>query len=68
MYVCSVFVVAVGVVQGGARVHTSKSGVAHLAFDNDIEAMRRVRACFVLCCYLFFLFACLFVVVLRLRS
>ena len=24
---------------GGAKAHTSKSGVAHLAFDNDIEAL-----------------------------
>ncbi len=28
---------------GGARVHTSKSGVAEGAFDNDIEAMTQVR-------------------------
>ena len=24
---------------GGARTHTSKSGVAHLAYNNDIEAL-----------------------------
>ncbi|KAI9182923.1 hypothetical protein H9P43_003835 [Blastocladiella emersonii ATCC 22665] len=28
---------------GGAKVHTSKSGVAHLAFDNDVEALARLR-------------------------
>lgn len=28
---------------GGASVHTSKSGVAHLAFDNDLEALARLR-------------------------
>ncbi|KAI8922227.1 carboxyl transferase [Powellomyces hirtus] len=28
---------------GGAKVHTTKSGVAHLAFDNDIEALARLR-------------------------
>lgn len=26
---------------GGAKVHTSKSGVAHLAFDNDLVALQR---------------------------
>jgi propionyl-CoA carboxylase beta chain len=29
---------------GGAKAHTTKSGVAHLAFDNDIEALSRLRA------------------------
>jgi len=28
---------------GGSKVHTTKSGVAHLAFENDIEALKRVR-------------------------
>ncbi|CAG8517930.1 23315_t:CDS:10 [Racocetra persica] len=28
---------------GGARAHTVKSGVAHNAFENDIEALQRVR-------------------------
>ncbi|KAM9981573.1 hypothetical protein ACTFIY_003884 [Dictyostelium cf. discoideum] len=28
---------------GGAKIHTTKSGVAHLAFDNDIDALKRVR-------------------------
>jgi len=28
---------------GGAKTHTSKSGVAHLAFDNDVEAIRGMR-------------------------
>ncbi|TPX73076.1 acetyl-CoA carboxylase [Chytriomyces confervae] len=28
---------------GGAKAHTTKSGVAHLAFDNDIEALARLR-------------------------
>eukprot|EP01114_Cavostelium_apophysatum_P008705 TRINITY_DN2142_c0_g1_i1.p1 TRINITY_DN2142_c0_g1~~TRINITY_DN2142_c0_g1_i1.p1 ORF type:complete len:545 (+),score=151.11 TRINITY_DN2142_c0_g1_i1:84-1718(+) len=28
---------------GGAKVHTSKSGVAHLAFENDIDAIARLR-------------------------
>ncbi|KNC96485.1 propionyl-CoA carboxylase beta chain, mitochondrial [Spizellomyces punctatus DAOM BR117] len=28
---------------GGAKPHTTKSGVAHLAFDNDIEALSRLR-------------------------
>eukprot|EP00835_Amoeboradix_gromovi_P005768 NODE_581_length_6441_cov_0.484390.p1 type:complete len:337 gc:universal NODE_581_length_6441_cov_0.484390:2604-1594(-) len=31
---------------GGAKVHTSKSGVAHLAFENDIEALAKVREFF----------------------
>eukprot|EP00834_Sanchytrium_tribonematis_P006162 NODE_429_length_7612_cov_0.787968.p4 type:complete len:347 gc:universal NODE_429_length_7612_cov_0.787968:4756-5796(+) len=31
---------------GGASVHTSKSGVAHLAFENDIEAMAKLREFF----------------------
>lgn len=26
---------------GGAKAHTSKSGVAHNAFENDIEALAR---------------------------
>lgn len=28
---------------GGAHTHTTKSGVAHLALDNDIEAIRALR-------------------------
>ena len=28
---------------GGAKTHTSKSGVAHGAFDNDMEALAAVR-------------------------
>jgi propionyl-CoA carboxylase beta chain len=28
---------------GGAKTHTSKSGVAHLAADNDIELLRVAR-------------------------
>ncbi|KYQ99821.1 transmembrane protein [Tieghemostelium lacteum] len=28
---------------GGSKVHTTKSGVAHLAFENDIDALKRVR-------------------------
>jgi propionyl-CoA carboxylase beta chain len=28
---------------GGAKTHTSKSGVAHVAFDNDVEALRGLR-------------------------
>ena len=28
---------------GGARTHSSKSGVAHRAFDNDVEALEGVR-------------------------
>ena len=31
---------------GGASVHTKKSGVAHLAFENDIEALSRLREFF----------------------
>jgi len=31
---------------GGAKPHTSKSGVAHLAYDNDIEALRMTRELF----------------------
>ena len=27
---------------GGAKTHTSKSGVAH-AFENDVEALRELR-------------------------
>jgi propionyl-CoA carboxylase beta chain len=28
---------------GGSKVHTSKSGVAHGAFANDVEALRAMR-------------------------
>ncbi|KAI9106115.1 carboxyl transferase [Phlyctochytrium arcticum] len=28
---------------GGAKAHTTKSGVAHAAFDNDVEALARLR-------------------------
>jgi len=28
---------------GGAKTHTTKSGVAHLAFENDIDALARLR-------------------------
>ena len=28
---------------GGANSHTTKSGVAHLAFDNDLEALSKLR-------------------------
>ena len=28
---------------GGAKTHTSLSGVAHGAFDNDVEAMKQIR-------------------------
>jgi propionyl-CoA carboxylase beta chain len=28
---------------GGSLVHTTKSGVAHLAFPNELEALERVR-------------------------
>ncbi|KAJ1977190.1 hypothetical protein H4R33_006267 [Dimargaris cristalligena] len=28
---------------GGSKAHTAKSGVAHQAFDNDIEALARLR-------------------------
>jgi propionyl-CoA carboxylase beta chain len=31
---------------GGAKTHTTKSGVAHLAFDNDIEALAKLREFF----------------------
>lgn len=31
---------------GGAKAHTTKSGVAHLAFDNDIEAISKLREFF----------------------
>ena len=31
---------------GGAKTHTSVSGVAHKAFDNDVEALRGMRALF----------------------
>jgi len=29
---------------GGAKVHTQTSGCAHLAFENDVDAMMRLRA------------------------
>lgn len=29
---------------GGAKVHTQTSGVAHLAFDNDVDALTRLRS------------------------
>jgi hypothetical protein len=29
--------------QGGAKTHCSVSGVAHKAFDNDVEALRQLR-------------------------
>ncbi|CAF0709774.1 unnamed protein product [Brachionus calyciflorus] len=29
---------------GGAKVHTQQSGVAHLAFENDIDALVRLRS------------------------
>lgn len=29
---------------GGAKVHTSQSGVAHLAFENDVDALIRLRS------------------------
>ncbi|KAL1920260.1 uncharacterized protein VTP21DRAFT_1406 [Calcarisporiella thermophila] len=28
---------------GGAKAHTTKSGVAHAAFENDVEALQRLR-------------------------
>lgn len=31
---------------GGAKTHTATSGVAHGAFDNDIEALRGIRELF----------------------
>lgn len=31
---------------GGAKTHTSKSGVAHGSFENDIEALQRIRDMF----------------------
>merc|ERR1740130_1418920 len=31
---------------GGAKTHTSKSGVAHLALDNDVAALQAMRALF----------------------
>ena len=31
---------------GGAKTHSAKSGVAHLAYDNDVEAMRMTRELF----------------------
>ena len=29
---------------GGAKMHTSVSGVAHLAFENDVDALARLRS------------------------
>ena len=29
---------------GGAKVHTQTSGCAHLAFENDVDALMRLRA------------------------
>ena len=29
---------------GGAKVHTKVSGVSHLAFDNDVDALIRLRS------------------------
>lgn len=29
---------------GGAKVHTTVSGVSHLAFDNDVDALTRLRS------------------------
>ena len=29
---------------GGAKVHTTQSGVAHLAFENDVDALVRLRS------------------------
>src|SRR3982750_4033123 len=31
---------------GGAKAHTVKSGVAHNAFDNDIQALKKTREFF----------------------
>uniref|UniRef100_A0A7S3LK18 Propionyl-CoA carboxylase beta chain, mitochondrial n=1 Tax=Aplanochytrium stocchinoi TaxID=215587 RepID=A0A7S3LK18_9STRA len=31
---------------GGAKSHTQKSGVSHLAFDNDVEALKMTRELF----------------------
>eukprot|EP00937_MAST-01D_sp_MAST-1D-sp2_P005583 g5583.t1 len=31
---------------GGAKTHTEVSGVAHLAYDNDVEGLRQMRALF----------------------
>lgn len=31
---------------GGAKTHTSKSGVAHAAFDNDVETLQQLREFF----------------------
>ncbi len=28
---------------GGAKTHTTKSGVAHRAFENDVDALARLR-------------------------
>ena len=30
-------------VLGGAKTHSSKSGVSHFQFDNDVEALRQIR-------------------------
>ena len=34
---------------GGASVHTTKSGVADLAFDNDVEALLMRGGCLIFC-------------------
>ena len=31
---------------GGAETHTSKSGVAHFAFDSEIEVLKNIRELF----------------------
>jgi propionyl-CoA carboxylase beta chain len=31
---------------GGASTHTTRSGVADLAFDNDVQALHEIRRCF----------------------
>ena len=31
---------------GGAKTHTSKSGVAHRASENDVDALRDMRTLF----------------------
>jgi propionyl-CoA carboxylase beta chain len=31
---------------GGASTHTARSGVADLAFDNDVQALHEIRRCF----------------------
>jgi propionyl-CoA carboxylase beta chain len=32
---------------GGAQTHTTLSGVAHKAFDNDIDALMNIRYCMI---------------------